>query len=70
MTDRERLLEWRPIETAPRDMVKVLVFAEGWASPIVATQLDRWDGWYSVPGKHHVKPSHWMPLPDPPKDTP
>lgn len=59
---------WQPIETAPRDGTKILVYIQSasldWR--IVARAFDEHDGWYSDPGKHHVRPTHWMPLPDPP----
>lgn len=62
---------WQQIETAPRDGTRVLVFGYDdprWQlGPIVARTLDRFDGWYSLPGKHHVKPTHWMPLPPSPE---
>lgn len=62
---------WHSIETAPKDGTFVLIFiagGEAWC-PIIA----RWngDGWgdeestFTVPGLND--PTHWMPLPQPPK---
>jgi hypothetical protein len=61
-------MQWQPIETAPKDGTCVLLFypdlmirsvvvgwygSEGWVS----------DGFWVL---DKLKPSHWMPLPDPP----
>jgi hypothetical protein len=64
----ERGEGWRPIETAPKDGTRVLGTGNRDGTPwkIVIRQLDRLDGWYSDPGKHHVQPTHWMPLPPSP----
>ena len=63
---------WKPMATAPTDGTKVLAAGErdGVSWRLVVRQLDRWDGWYTDPGKHHVKPTHWMPLPSPPPAAP
>ena len=54
--------EWQPIETAPKDGTRMLMFWPYWRSDPV---IGQWDGeWYSEcqladgPG-----PTHWMPLP-------
>lgn len=61
--------QWMPIETAPRDGTRVLVYIEGgglyWR--IIARTLDESGGWYTDPGKHHVQPTHWQPIPAPPE---
>lgn len=49
-------MKWRPIKTAPRDGTKVLVC---YANKYIATD------WY--PFRHLDEPTHWMPLPEPPK---
>ena len=52
--------DWQPIETAPKDVADVLLFCENSGERVV--------GFWST---RHVpiwgKPSHWMPLPSPPK---
>lgn len=65
--------DWQLIETAPKDGTRVLV---AWAhrtvatpNPTIATSL-REDGWASVTGgvwRGSYAPTHWMPLPAPPK---
>lgn len=54
--------QWRPIETAPKDGTHVLAFHNG---PI-------WTVWWSDTQMWHdsndydYRPTHWMPLPNPP----
>jgi hypothetical protein len=63
---------WQLIETAPKDGTQLLVWAPdmGWyacaGQPIVAWNKGK--GWYTSPGVYPLKPTHWMPLPDPPAD--
>lgn len=74
-------MEWQPIATAPKDEdVYVLGLLAGAKIPFVMT-WDADDGeWYTF-NRHyetviqpHTKkpwrPSHWMPLPQPPNSTP
>lgn len=59
---------WKPIDSAPKDGTAILV-----VEPKNDQQLrcafwqDHWKMWLSVPGRIHVRPTHWMPLPAPPK---
>ena len=63
--------EWQPIETAPKDNKSILgyhPFSTG--SFRILTML--WDRNYrtwraDVHSYIHFKPTHWMPIPDPPK---
>ncbi len=61
-------MEWHPIETAPKDGTKVLlsnsedVFSGCW----VESTLRGFEWWSGEQGGT-VKPTHWMPLPEPPK---
>lgn len=68
MESEPRAQEWRPIETAPKE-VAVLVWREGWGSPAVMQWCahDDGDGWYTHYYDYRYEPSHWQPLPEPPK---
>lgn len=67
--------DWRPIETAPRDGSLVLLFspiqprtiAIGWwhSSNVTVAATGGWWGAHGVGA--YRGPTHWMPLPDPPK---
>lgn len=67
--------EWQDIITAPKDGTYVLLFTP---SGIVECSYDDFDGWVqsscrtSYDGHGEVflidKPTHWMPLPTPPKE--
>ena len=76
--------DWQPIETAPKDGTTILiacrnrVTAGDWVEPRVFyvngepeyNEFDpywqSWDGGFLLEGEHVA--THWMPLPDPPKD--
>lgn len=63
---------WRSIETAPQNGTPILVYAEntGWEFFVV-----KWieTAWYTLDSDYNPfapglrQPSHWMPLPAPPK---
>ncbi len=74
---------WRPIETAPKDGTRGLLYCPGMPLPIhvgfyrdrqtldygVATRSD--SGWvieaFAVMAARWQLPTHWMPLPEPPE---
>lgn len=62
-------MEWQPIETAPKDGTQILApLTLGGIMAVVSW----WDGmWREGTNGLGLKnePSHWMPLPDAPKDT-
>lgn len=64
--------EWQPIETAPLDGTVVLTFTPS-RNPQIATMFWANPGtiqnkWCCEDGSWYVKgPTHWMPLPDPPR---
>lgn len=70
--------EWQPIETAPRDGTRVLVWVPKYAEHFVAALMtcpDDGDQQWIVARFHEPKisviapsPTHWMPLPEPPPD--
>lgn len=67
----EQMTEWQPIETAPpfdpnRNGDSVLVWVKAEYAEI--GHRSRFSGaWYSRAGRL-INPTHWMPLPMPPKD--
>ena len=68
-------LAWQPIETAPKDGAEVLLaFGYGYDAPppITCYWNSEREDWLlgnslSVPVSVPAKPTHWMPLPEPPK---
>jgi hypothetical protein len=66
-------MEWQPIETAPKDGTPVLGYRD--VDGVMATVYwTTWGGWSLVaPGGYAEEddwePTHWMPLPDPPKNA-
>jgi Protein of unknown function (DUF551) len=70
--------EWQPIETAPKDGTRILIFDQNiyiasWSDEVQFGQFEFRPGWqifdvdgdqfYSVASEH---PTHWMSLPAPP----
>lgn len=62
-------MEWQPIETAPHDKSMVALlrvdgahrrYGVGWYMPWAG-----WQAWGDAP-----EPTHWCPLPPPPKEQP
>lgn len=75
------VMGWQPIETAPKDGTRVLLwivhcnakyatspFEEGWIGACIGSWSEHNGGgftWYGIYGT----PTHWRPLPAPPKET-
>lgn len=70
--------EWQPIETAPKDGTWVFVGHALWQFPIIArwdmnhrVHVECWSDIDSLPigysAEYGHEPTHWMPLPEPPK---
>ena len=64
--------EWQPIETAPKDGNDILVAAFGNSILVVAYDENMQHPdypWITLDGPryHREAPTHWMPLPEPPK---
>ena len=57
-------MTWQPIETAPRDGTRVLVYERDAALGAISLNWVDQDGWWLG------HPTHWMPLPTPPEDKP
>lgn len=66
-------MKWEPIETAPKDGRFLLVYGRGWKDtiPSVASYDDMFDAWAIYEDgsliTSNAPPTHWMPLPEPPK---
>ena len=73
-------MEWQPIKTAPRDETAILLYCPfDWSSPEHSLQAvayfdERTQSFlYTLPGNYiqgidsSCEPTHWMPLPLPPK---
>ena len=62
--------EWQPIETAPKDGTVVVGYdrSNHHADDRNYAEFMRWDGerWRD-PDTWTITPTHWMPLPEPPK---
>jgi hypothetical protein len=65
--------EWQPIETAPkhRDATDQLGIcaATAWGSRWAFNHAwwdDAVEEWTDISSDRYLKPTHWMPLPDPP----
>lgn len=62
--------EWRPIDTAPKDVTVVLLYRYRRGS--LSWSICYWDAeqcdWvkYDSPDSSFTDPTHWMPLPEPP----
>jgi len=59
-------MSWQPIETAPKDGTRVLL----WLSIGICATYDSFDGQWEDDGQSlntdFAAPTHWMPLPAPP----
>ena len=65
-------MEWQPIETAPKDGTPVLAYGYSPHYPDeYFTRIQWWADGIGYWAAHSVSiiPTHWMPLPDPPKGT-
>ena len=71
------MTDWQPIETAPKDGTPILAWpcGDGWGGkfPYVVQWVppnEHHDGlWREAAGEQYddFDPTHWMPLPEPPK---
>lgn len=62
---------WQPIDTAP-DEVEILVYVPAWGALIARfnAEFDEWTSRMQCPvslGEDADRPTHWMPLPEPPQ---
>jgi len=72
MKNYDQKRQWRPIETAPKDGSEVLVICSNNEQFVGYRYNDAPYFCYAVNrdrGRFFCEPTHWMPLPSPPKDT-
>jgi len=67
----DRETGWQPIETAPHDGTRLLLYREGcigfWSGAWRGKKVEFWHSDLSRKNEPHAwQPTHWMPLPDPP----
>jgi Protein of unknown function (DUF551) len=61
--------EWRPIESAPKDGTRVMLAdMRSVVTGLWNPQVPGWECDWRV-GNYGDRPTHWMPLPDPPPPT-
>lgn len=71
-------MKWEPIETAPKDGQEVLIYLRSpWSRVELARWFEPWGNWIQSGDPSPIDdemygigsgvPSHWMPLPEPPK---
>lgn len=66
--------DWQPIDTAPKDGTRVLLYDRFCREPEHARFVGFWAQdardstwkWWSCPGAFIRRPTHWHPLPEPP----
>lgn len=67
--------EWQPIETAPKDGTRILLWAGAWRHPFVgfADSVTPYMVWLDIPTPQadmiQVFAAYWQPLPAPPKEN-
>lgn len=68
---RGAAMQWRPIETAPKDGTPLLLLWPDAAEKMAVMWWDDycggWMGYYDGINPGRMPPTHWMPLPPPPK---
>ncbi len=61
-------MTWQTIDTAPKDGTYVLVYRPNWAEAIlVGYSGPNYPGEWQTAEGIPIRPTHWMPLPEPPK---
>ena len=64
-------MNWQQIATAPKDGTRILGWSQDDDQAIIQWSCKRWDvvhDWESYAWSDYY-PTHWMPLPEPPKES-
>lgn len=59
--------EWMPIDSAPRDGTRILIYAPDETDPDTVVAYYAHPDWTC--GRYGYRPSHWLPLPPRPKES-
>ena len=59
---------WLPIETAPKDGTRILVWRKHATRPLIARRQKDFEWFEDEDGVHLYNLIYWQPLPNPPKD--
>lgn len=62
-------MEWQTIETAPKDEWVLVFYIDGEMGGEPSIAMNQGSFWLDWDHDVYGDPSHWMPLPPPPKDT-
>ena len=70
-------MQWQPIETAPKDGTFIITYLPPrFVDEAGLTMIQRWKGtklqWITAGAPNRARlwqPTHWMPLPSPPKEN-
>jgi hypothetical protein len=65
----QRLSEWKPIETAPKDGSDVLIWCDTGKICIAHFDYATFAWWNDLSTRECPDPTHWMSLPDPPAEV-
>jgi hypothetical protein len=67
--DEESIMEWQPIETAPKDGTPILIYDSSELDDPIYVVRYSLDEWREACGECYYtwNPTHWMPLPNKPK---
>lgn len=61
-------MEWMPIESVPKDGTWCILHCNDKLVPTISFYDEKWfKGWAHQDAMGENNPTHWMPLPEPPK---
>lgn len=63
------MTEWQPISTAPKDGTTIIIWDKDHGCMIVEWMYGEWHCSHDGEDMYGPEPTHWMPLPAPPKEN-